>query len=109
MFAVGRGGCGKTTFMNLIKAAVTDVYYTDLPLDSFDNMKTANRVFSVISPCVRFLFASELNKAPKKASILKTICDGEISCTCLYANGSFNMKVNAKLMGTSCSTKTTPA
>lgn len=42
MFAVGRGGCGKTTFMNLIKAAVTDVYYTDLPLDSFDNMKTAN-------------------------------------------------------------------
>jgi hypothetical protein len=52
---------------------------------------------------VRFLFASELNKAPKKASILKTICicDGEISCTRLYANGSFNMKVNAKLMGTS--------
>jgi hypothetical protein len=81
MFAVGRGGCGKTTFMNLIMATVTDVYYTDLPLDSFDNMKTANHVFSVISPCVRFLFASELNKAPKKASILKTICDGEISCT----------------------------
>lgn len=101
MFSVGRGGCGKTTFINLIKAAVTDAYYTDLPLDSFDNMKTANRVFSVISPCVRFLFASELNKAPKKASILKTICDGEISCTRLFANGSFNMKVNAKLMGTS--------
>lgn len=42
-----------------------------------------------------------MNSAPKQASILKTICDGEISCTRLYRGGSFNIKIHAKLMGTS--------
>lgn len=74
----------------MIRAAVTEVYFKILPLDCFDRAQTANRTFSDISPNVRFLFASELNKAPKKSSILKTICDG-----------SFNIRINAKLMCTS--------
>jgi GTPase SAR1 family protein len=67
MFLVGIGGSGKTSFINWIKAAVTDVYYKDLPIDTFDNMKTATRAFCTIAQTLRFLFVS--NSAPKYSSV----------------------------------------
>jgi hypothetical protein len=101
MFHVGIGGSGKTTFINWIKAAMTDVYYKDLPLNIFDNMSTASRTFSTIAPSIRFTFAPELNTAPKNSSVIKCMCDGEITTTKLYANGSFDIKINAKAFCTS--------
>jgi phage/plasmid-associated DNA primase len=101
MFHVGIGGSGKTTFINWIKAAMTDVYYKDLPLNIFDNMSTASRTFSTIAPSIRFMFAPELNTAPKNSSVIKCMCDGEITTTKLYANGSFDIKINAKAFCTS--------
>jgi hypothetical protein len=101
MFHVGIGGSGKTTFVNWIKAAVTDVYYKDLPINTFDNMIAAAKTISEIAPSVRFLFAPELNAAPKNISVLKCICDGEITTTKWRSNGSFDIKINAKLFCTS--------
>lgn len=80
---------------------MTDVYYKDLPIGTFDRMQTAERTFSTIAPSVRFLFVPELSSAPKNSSVIKYICDGEITVTRLYANGSFDIQVNAKLFGTS--------
>lgn len=80
---------------------MTDVYYKDLPIGTFDRMQTAERTFSTIAPSVRFLFVPELSSAPKNSSVIKCICDGEITVTRLYANGSFDIQVNAKLFGTS--------
>lgn len=61
MFNVGVGGCGKTTFMDWIKAAVTQIYYYDPPISAMDKMWTAYKSFSEIAPSVRFLFAPELD------------------------------------------------
>jgi hypothetical protein len=66
MFNVGVGGSGKTSFIDWIKAAITEVYFKDLPLNTFDNMIAASKTLSEIAPSVRFLFAPELNSAPKK-------------------------------------------
>ncbi len=68
MFHVGIGGSGKTTFVDWIKAAVTEVYYHDLPISAFDKMWTAYKSFSELAPSVRFLFAPELDATPKYAS-----------------------------------------
>ena len=96
MFHVGIGGSGKTTFVDWIKAAVTEVYYHDLPISAFDKMWTAYKSFSELAPSVRFLFA-----IPKNSSVFKCICDGELSVVKPGKSGSFNIKINAKLFCTS--------
>jgi phage/plasmid-associated DNA primase len=101
MFHVGIGGSGKTTFINLIKAAITSVYFKDLPIDTFDSIVTAKRTFSTVSPNVRFLFVSEMSRVPKNSSVIKTICDGVITVPKMYQDGSFDIPINAKLMATS--------
>ena len=101
MFHVGIGGSGKTTFTDWIKAAITDVYYKDLPLSTFDRVWTAYKTFSTIPPSVRFLFAQELNSAPKDSSIFKCICDGQLTVVKSGEDGSHDIKINAKLFCTS--------
>ncbi|RYZ86855.1 MAG: hypothetical protein EOP04_12995 [Proteobacteria bacterium] len=48
MFHVGVGGSGKTTSINWIRTAVTDSYYKDLPINTFDLMQTAERTFVLL-------------------------------------------------------------
>ena len=101
MFHVGIGGSGKTTFTDWIKAAVTDVYYKDLSLSTFDKVWTAYKTFSTIPPSVRFLFAQELNSTPKDTSIFKCVCDGVLTVIKKGENGSHDIKINDKLFCTS--------
>jgi hypothetical protein len=68
-----------------------------IPNDTFDSDQKASRVFSTVTPNLRFILCDDITKNEKKSSFLKKVCDGEVIVPKLYTPGDVKIDINAKL------------
>jgi hypothetical protein len=102
LFLVGEGSAGKTTLTDFLHVCLTDTYAKRTASNAFcEGNREAQILLNTLEPQQRFIFVDDPPHKPMSSSIIKTLCNGEISCRVLHANGSKTIKVNAKLLITS--------
>jgi len=94
---VGPGGCGKSTFIELISMAFPPEFVTQLPQDCLMNTERCQRAFSTIASHGRLYICDEPSD-PKDQDAVKLIANGRMSCKVLYQAGSREVKLNGRLI-----------
>ena len=97
---VGPGGCGKSTFVELISLAFPREFICPLPQDCLTSPEKCQRAFGNIPSYARLYIADEPSD-PKDQDAVKLIANGKMSCKVLYQTGSREVKLNGRLIAMS--------
>jgi len=97
---VGPGGCGKSTFMELISLAFPREFVHQLPQTALLTAEKCQRAFGKIPSYAR-LYVIDEPSDPKDQDAVKLIANGRMSCKVLYKTGSRDVKLNGRLFAMS--------
>jgi hypothetical protein len=98
LFCYGTGANGKSTVENLIFKTFEDLYCKKFKSNDFDSASEANWACIGIKLTHRFLFWDEPTTETKKVtSVLKQICNGQITARNMRSDNNRAVKINGKL------------
>ena len=93
LFLLGLGSSGKSFILNLTSEAI-GCYFKELNDDTFSlGNKNADKILNTFSktPQIRISWVNELKDEKIDASLFKKFCDGQLTTTQLYKDGSFTV------------------
>ena len=93
LFLLGLGSSGKSFILNLTSEAI-GCYFKELNDDTFSlGNKNADKILNTFAktPQIRISWVNELKDEKIDASLFKKFCDGQLTTTQLYKDGSFTV------------------
>ncbi|NDC31290.1 MAG: hypothetical protein EBZ58_10220 [Bacteroidetes bacterium] len=93
LFLLGLGSSGKSFILNLTCEAI-GCYFKELNDDTFSlGNKNADKILNTFAktPQIRISWVNELKDEKIDASLFKKFCDGQLTTTQLYKDGSFTV------------------
>jgi len=101
LFLIGHGSTGKSTFMQMVQHAISNVYLIELKSNTFSEGNTKiDKILNelVQNPLLRYAWVNELEDKKVDSSLFKSFCEGHLQTTTLYKDGLVNYTHNAKLI-----------
>ena len=93
LFLLGLGSSGKSFILSLTDACI-GCYFKELKSDTFSlNNSKADKILNTFqnNPQVRISWINEMEDARIDSSLFKKFCDGQLTTTQLYKDGSFTI------------------
>jgi hypothetical protein len=98
LFLLGLGSSGKSFILSLTDACI-GCYFKELKSDTFSlNNAKADKILNTFqnNPQVRISWINEMEDARIDSSLFKKFCDGQLTTTQLYKDGSFTISHYSK-------------
>jgi hypothetical protein len=93
LFLLGLGSSGKSFILSLTEASIS-CYFKELKSDTFSlNNSKADKILNTFqnNPQIRISWINEMEDARIDSSLFKKFCDGQLTTTQLYKDGSFTI------------------
>ena len=93
LFLLGQGSSGKSFILTLTEASI-GCYFKELKSDTFSSSNAkADKILNTFqsNKQIRISWVNEMEDARIDASLFKKFCDGQLTTTVLYKDGSFTV------------------
>lgn len=94
LFLLGQGSSGKSFILQLTEQAI-GCYFKEMKNDTFSQSNNhINKILNTYqsNPQIRISWVNEMEDTKIDASLFKTFCDGKLTTTVLYEDGSFSVE-----------------
>jgi hypothetical protein len=102
LFLLGQGSSGKSFILTLTEASI-GCYFKELKSDTFTSANAkADKILNTFqsNKQIRISWVNEMEDARIDASLFKKFCDGQLTTTVLYKDGSFTVPHYSKAIVT---------